>query len=291
MADSAIQLKYGFRKPPPANPRTGSTVQCSVCHEPHYRKKSQLAPKGNRFYCSRECRRAESAKVELTCETCGTGYVRFRSQGKRGSKCFCSRECQAKYGLSSVRCSWPDCSEMVPCRLMRGTGRNGVDEFKVDLVRHGEYTRFPFCPQHTETIGKYLGAGSRATKGRARLLSDPEHEYEARSLSSRFTRMILFERANCKCQSCGVLLDWKGSLGAWQVDHVIPMFKGGKTKLSNLQVLCSACHDAKTSPEKSEATRERHALTKIGRWLTHHHKDALIARLRARLVALGEPDD
>jgi len=103
--------------------------------------------------------------------------------------------------------------------------------------------------------------------------------------------MLVFERGNCMCQSCLSPLDWNAPPKVWQVDHVIPMYRGGKTKISNLQVLCEACHNIKSAPEKSDASRRRHALTKVDRWLTHHQKDVLIERLRGRLVSLGEPVD
>jgi len=180
---------------------------------------------------------------------------------------------------------------MLPCRLTRGSARSGADEYKVDLVKKGNYTRYAFCPAHAAAVRKYLGPKSRLTGGRSQMLSDPDREYGGRALSARFTRMVLFEQAGGKCQACTMPLDWMAPPKTWQIDHVIPVFRGGRTKLSNLQVLCAACHDEKSASEKSEATRERHSLTRAGRWLTHYEKDLLINRLRSRLRDLGAPTD
>jgi hypothetical protein len=70
------------------------------------------------------------------------------------------------------------------------------------------------------------------------------------------------------------------------VTHIIPVYRGGKTTISNLQVLCEECHDRKTSAEKSHASAQRHALQKAHRWKTHHQKDELIEALKARIDAL-----
>jgi hypothetical protein len=291
MADLAIEQRADCAQS--VGRRRGMNVSCHGCGRLHYRKASQLAKSGAdaKLFCSRACLFAESAKRSLTCDTCGREYVRFRSQGKRGRRTFCSRKCHALHGLIYRSCCWPGCTETFPCRVTRGTARDGADEYKTNLVKKGRYTKYAFCAAHALTVRSYLGEGVRFSRGRGRIFSNPDHEYGVRALSSKFTRMFIFERAGRKCQSCGDSLDWDAPPKTWEVDHIIPVFKGGRTTLRNLQVLCRHCHDEKSATEKSEATRERHALTKLNRWMTHHEKDLLIARLRARLEALGAPTD
>jgi len=51
-------------------------------------------------------------------------------------------------------------------------------------------------------------------------------------------RWAVWERDNFTCKHCG-------SRTILEVDHVIPVSKGGITTLSNLQTLCSACNRGK----------------------------------------------
>jgi 5-methylcytosine-specific restriction endonuclease McrA len=46
---------------------------------------------------------------------------------------------------------------------------------------------------------------------------------------------------------------------AVEVDHVIPLHKGGKDDASNLQSLCRDCHDAKTRRDLGQRDRS-HAI-------------------------------
>ncbi|MBP0004836.1 MAG: group II intron reverse transcriptase/maturase [Cyanobacteria bacterium SBC] len=53
----------------------------------------------------------------------------------------------------------------------------------------------------------------------------------------------LFKRQNGKCALCGLYFK-PGDL--WEIDHIIPKRRGGKSKYSNLQVLHRHCHDFKS---------------------------------------------
>ena len=44
-----------------------------------------------------------------------------------------------------------------------------------------------------------------------------------------------------KCNMCGKLLDH-----SYEVDHIVPLYKGGTNDISNLQALCRNCHGKKT---------------------------------------------
>ena len=62
----------------------------------------------------------------------------------------------------------------------------------------------------------------------------------------RLRRKILV-RDGWECQACGRLL------GLAQVDHIKPVFKGGKPfEEANCQVLCVSCHVAKTRIDKGQ---------------------------------------
>lgn len=295
MAETALDLfgaplkaapHRGPRSGPRPSRRTGAHMPCERCGKAHWRKRHQMVAK--HMYCSRECQYEVSAKVTLTCETCSTTFVKFRSQANRGAKVFCSAKCRNEYKLGSINCSWPECEHTVPCRVTRGTARDGTDEYKVDLVKRGDYTKYVFCPDHRAVVDEYLGPKGRVTGGRSRMLADPETEYDHRALSSRFTRMILFERAGRQCECCATPLSWDAPFKTWEIDHRTPIFRGGKTKLANLQILCAACHKTKSSGEKSEVAlaRWREGRERGTRSMTHYEKDQLIADLRRQIAEL-----
>ena len=48
-----------------------------------------------------------------------------------------------------------------------------------------------------------------------------------------------------KCAGCKTMLD-----EGYQVDHKIPLFKGGSNEIDNLQPLCGTCHNKKSIRER-----------------------------------------
>ncbi len=77
------------------------------------------------------------------------------------------------------------------------------------------------------------------------------HSKSQRSLMTRELRDEIAERDDYTCQVCGkVMLDGVGL----QIDHIIPVAKGGKSVPSNLQVLCSKCNGRKSSKTSSITT-------------------------------------
>lgn len=51
-----------------------------------------------------------------------------------------------------------------------------------------------------------------------------------------------------KCAGCSTTLD-----EGYQVDHIVPLFKGGTNDLSNLQPLCGTCHNKKSIRERLDS--------------------------------------
>lgn len=55
-------------------------------------------------------------------------------------------------------------------------------------------------------------------------------------------RQVIYRRDKGICQQCGTKCEWN----AWQADHIIPWNRGGKTIVSNGQVLCPTCNASKS---------------------------------------------
>lgn len=72
-------------------------------------------------------------------------------------------------------------------------------------------------------------------------------EYHSKDQRKRVTKPLREEimlRDNYTCQNCGKYMPDGVGL---QIDHIIPIAKGGKSIQSNLQVLCSKCNGKKSS--------------------------------------------
>jgi len=70
------------------------------------------------------------------------------------------------------------------------------------------------------------------------------HASNQRRLMTKTFREEIAKRDNYTCRICGKYMpDWVGL----QIDHIIPIAKGGKSVESNLQVLCSKCNGRKSS--------------------------------------------
>lgn len=70
-------------------------------------------------------------------------------------------------------------------------------------------------------------------------------------------RAAAFERCGGLCEGCQVKL----SVGAFHFDHVLPDALSGEPILSNVAVLCKACHGKKTAtvdvPQIAKSNRQR----------------------------------
>lgn len=74
---------------------------------------------------------------------------------------------------------------------------------------------------------------------------DETSKRERRYLTDKM-RYDVLKRDNFKCKKCGITAKDGAKL---HVDHVIPVSKGGKTTLSNLQTLCDRCNLGKSDKE------------------------------------------
>lgn len=96
-----------------------------------------------------------------------------------------------------------------------------------------------------ELVGDWAWRVERSKKleaiGREATLRDYHAKNQRRIMTPKLHRQIK-GRDDCTCQICGKYMPDGVGL---QIDHIVPVAKGGKTVPSNLQVLCSKCIAAK----------------------------------------------
>ncbi|GJE14020.1 hypothetical protein FOHLNKBM_5089 [Methylobacterium longum] len=215
------------------------------------------------------------------CANCSTEVYRPPSLVK--GVVYCSPDCRDRHGLLSVRCRWPGCQIEMPAR--RCENRRLGTVWKVNLRRTGQYARFPLCPAHLALVKTHLPERSRVQMGHTHWFKDPERDLGTRGITNDAAKLMIWAKTGGRCGACDCSLSMSEKPRRWQIDHVIPVFKGGRTTFANLMPLCGPCHVIKSAPERSEASRNK-ARTLTGRGLTHPEKDAVIASLRREVDAL-----
>jgi hypothetical protein len=63
---------------------------------------------------------------------------------------------------------------------------------------------------------------------------------KGRNISPLQKKMVAYNQS-WKCKNCNNILDY-----TYEVDHIIPLYKGGTNHMDNLQALCRNCHGRKT---------------------------------------------
>lgn len=99
---------------------------------------------------------------------------------------------------------------------------------------------------------KSLQSKTRAlelSKVRTLSVDDQTPRLTGRRRQERNARVLRHSPLCRSCEARGLVTP------ATVCDHVVPLWKGGADDESNLQPLCDACHDAKTSLEAAERAR------------------------------------
>ena len=66
-----------------------------------------------------------------------------------------------------------------------------------------------------------------------------------RSRLNETKKKVVASSQQWSCKHCKQLLD-----ASYEIDHIIPLYKGGNNDLTNLQALCRNCHGQKTIHDK-----------------------------------------
>ena len=170
-----------------------------------------------------------------------------------------------------VRCPWLGCSATTLTYRSRAmwSGHRGLRDI--------------FCPTHRALVLRLTG--SSRMNGYGRVFANPARVYAARGAEPIALRVAAFAQNEEKCLACSTPLVFSEHGSTWEMDHRIPIFRGGLTTLANLAPMCTPCHREKSNAEIREvrATRPN---TSRRFWHTHAHKDRLIGELREKIALL-----
>lgn len=211
----------------------------------------------------------------VECANCGATLRRpphrINRAGTKGALAglhFCNRTCQKQNFRVEHTCCWPGCEAKILVTKQRHR-----------LKKHSSF----FCEAHMRWLRDRLGAATTATQARRDFLSDKHIGH--RRVTGKFVRLVVLELSSGACAECRTKLD----PDRFFVDHKVPVFEGGESKLSNLQPLCRPCHRRKTAKEQARVNASRWSKDRPGanrRAMTHVEKDHLIARLLDEIGAL-----
>lgn len=77
--------------------------------------------------------------------------------------------------------------------------------------------------------------------------------YRDQGRARQEARLRIWLRDGPTCKGCNKLIDiTPGTPDPFELDHTVPLWKGGKDADHNRQCLCPGCHDAKTRGEAAE---------------------------------------
>lgn len=224
-----------------------------------------------------EYRQSVKAKPDSTCEQCGAAYksnLGGLSLARGHKSRFCSRECLAKHREAV---SAPKFSPvfLLVCRVCdrrfysknrlrqhcsdgcrKATGRNSARE---SYLRRANVDRSPrkckccgnmFEPAYGNKKREFCSAA--CAKRFSSRLRGKNHRRRARSYGVTYepvNPIAVFERDGWRCKLCGVKTPkrLRGTLdpSAPELDHIIPLSKGGAHSYENTHCACRKCNGNK----------------------------------------------
>lgn len=202
------------RKPRVPDGTKREVVICEVCGTPKVFLRCFLQINKTRC-CSRRCAgirasRKADAYTRVDCGICGKSFTKRKDHLKQVN--YCSQECAAK---SRRRNSiWSETSPDREARRRYFRKYDAVNRAKVNAL-HARWAR-----EHRDVRNRLQLLRRAAGK-----LTQREFEY-------------LWKASKGKCACCS-------STDRLQVDHIVPVSKGGRTELANLQILCKKCNVSK----------------------------------------------
>lgn len=227
--------------------RVAKTANCKNCG-----KEFKYNTNSNGWYCSHSCAATARAQLPETKERRREKQL-LRRTGEHSPvydrKCI---ECDTVYHLCRAKLSNPYCSS--DCRKV------WQERYKPFIIRSwkkaGILLSFKICPETgwifkadnlsqkyaSTEIAKRVGKRIAKAKRRARKRSNGKCD--------NIDPLAVFAQVDYVCQICGKQTDkTKRGTISWdapELDHIMPLSKGGKHTLDNVQCACRRCNHAKS---------------------------------------------
>lgn len=235
-------------------------VTCSICGNGLDRRQRRIG----QTYCSRACRREVigSTKREYACRHCGQGFVAYPRESS-----FCSRECafaykRAQAGLRKAADALPPryceiCGQILPSARPNRKACGG----ECSRIRRNHYSnkvvdRHHHCKECGRSFVAEYGSKKRAycsdTCSNTHLGRMAKAVRRARKYAVAYESVDpinVFERDHWRCHLCGVRTPrrMRGTLYARapELDHILPLAKGGSHTYTNVACACRQCNQRK----------------------------------------------
>lgn len=241
---------------------------------------SQTVKRADGRFCSHACanaatweKRPRAKVVSLSCQHCrgvfalSEARLRYRQRDGREVK-FCSKACD---GLSRRQTGT---FVEVPCaqcgkQLTRRAGRLGAAAFCGSACR-GAYDSTPgskwsgYSPDKSAQLAymrEYTKRNRDRHNERGRAWAKNNRAYRNFMCQVRRAAGVItfdqwqavFDKSGHVCVACG-------SADRLQLDHIVPVARGGRTEPDNLQVLCGPCNQSKGAKPFDEWMLWRHGI-------------------------------